>query len=154
MNLQDAESLAIRLIREHLDSSWSFRWNRRQRAFGLCNYTKKTIELSRVLTETETEYATRQTILHEIAHAIAGFDAGHGPKWKFHARQLGVEEPKSRRAPTGGTKPNYKWAIKYDGKVVKGYLRRPNRHIQKNISNFYLRDRPETKGQLYIERVA
>lgn len=154
MNLQEAETLAIELINKHLDGTWSFRWNRRQRAFGLCHYGRNTIELSRVLTETETEYATRQTILHEIAHAIAGFHAGHGPEWKMVARRLGVENPKCKRNATGDTKPNYKWAIKYNNEVIKGYFRRPNRNIQRRISQMYLRGRPETEGQLYIERVA
>ena len=81
MNLNHAETIAKELISEHLDSSWSFQWNNRKRAFGLCHYGRNTIELSRFLTEHETEEATRQTILHEIAHAIAGLHAGHGPEW-------------------------------------------------------------------------
>jgi hypothetical protein len=32
----------------------------------------------------------RQTLLHEIAHALAGHDAGHGPEWQDWARKLGV----------------------------------------------------------------
>lgn len=31
----------------------------------------------------------RDTLAHEIAHVIAGIDAGHGPAWKRAARSLG-----------------------------------------------------------------
>jgi predicted SprT family Zn-dependent metalloprotease len=30
-----------------------------------------------------------QVLLHEVAHAIAGARAGHGPTWKSTARELG-----------------------------------------------------------------
>ena len=32
----------------------------------------------------------RDTVLHEIAHAIAGREAGHGPLWKVTARRIGA----------------------------------------------------------------
>ena len=35
------------------------------------------------------------TILHEIAHAIAGVEAGHGPAWKAVAQRLGAT-PRAR----------------------------------------------------------
>lgn len=31
------------------------------------------------------------TILHEIAHFIAGHKAGHGPRWKSAARRIGAD---------------------------------------------------------------
>lgn len=31
------------------------------------------------------------TLLHEVAHAIAGHAAGHGPKWKAVCRSIGAE---------------------------------------------------------------
>jgi len=154
MNLNHAETIAKELISEHLDSSWSFQWNNRKRAFGLCHYGRNTVELSRFLTEHETEEATRQTILHEIAHAIAGLHAGHGPEWKTHARRIGVKNPKCSRKGTGNTAPKYTWAVKHNGEIVKGYFRKPNNRIINNISNMWLKGRPETEGQLYIERVA
>ena len=35
------------------------------------------------------------TILHEIAHAIAGANAGHGPVWKAVAKRIGAA-PRAR----------------------------------------------------------
>ena len=36
------------------------------------------------------EEQIRDTVLHEIAHAIAGHEAGHGPLWKATARRIGA----------------------------------------------------------------
>jgi hypothetical protein len=35
-------------------------------------------------------YKIRWILLHEIAHALAGESAGHGPQWQRKARSLGV----------------------------------------------------------------
>lgn len=35
------------------------------------------------------------TTLHELAHAIAGHEAGHGKGWKEHAERLGLRFPKA-----------------------------------------------------------
>ena len=90
MNLAAAEQMAQQIVREYLGGSWRFAWNRRKRCFGVCHYGKRTIELSRILTETEPEHKVRDTVLHEVAHAIAGAAAGHGPQWKAQARKLGA----------------------------------------------------------------
>lgn len=80
--LKQAEELANKLIKGYLPGlGYKFAWNNRQRAFGLCNFKKKTIELSRVLTQHQTIEEVKNTILHEIAHAIHPED-GHGPKWR------------------------------------------------------------------------
>ena len=53
-----------------------------------------------------------QVLLHEVAHAIAGTRAGHGPRWKAIAADLGYEgkrlhggEIASDLAPWLGTCP-------------------------------------------------
>ena len=65
--------------------------NRMKRSFGMCNYTYKTITLSKTLVEANSEERVRNTILHEIAHAIAGHTAGHGWKWRQVAQMLGCD---------------------------------------------------------------
>jgi hypothetical protein len=34
-----------------------------------------------------------ETVAHELAHAVAGHEAGHGPEWKAAARRLGLRRP-------------------------------------------------------------
>jgi predicted SprT family Zn-dependent metalloprotease len=77
------------LIAAHLDSSWSFAFDNAKRRAGLCDYTHKRISVSRYLAARYDDDTNHQTLLHEVAHALAGPRAGHGPRWKAVARELG-----------------------------------------------------------------
>ena len=72
MLLQDAHELALRLMRHHnLLPTWKFEFDRSKVRFGKCSYGSKTISLSRHLVELNADVEVRDTILHEIAHALA-----------------------------------------------------------------------------------
>ncbi len=86
MTLTDARTLAHTLLNKHELHDWTFAFNRRKRAFGLCDFRKRTIYLSAVLTELNDEAEVRDTLLHEIAHALATPKARHGPVWQRVAR--------------------------------------------------------------------
>ena len=77
------------LIAAHLDSSWTFAFDNAKRRAGLCDYTHKRISVSRYLAARYDDDTNHQTLLHEVAHALAGAGAGHGPRWKAVARELG-----------------------------------------------------------------
>jgi predicted SprT family Zn-dependent metalloprotease len=79
------------LIALHLDPSWSFGFDTAKTRAGLCNYTKKRITVSRYLASRYEDDEIHQVLLHEVAHAIAGTRAGHGPRWKKVAQDLGYE---------------------------------------------------------------
>ena len=80
MDYSLAQQCANDLMAEHglTAGGWSFAFNRRKRSLGICNYTGKRIELSSAFVARNDEAAVRDTILHEIAHALAGQKAGHG----------------------------------------------------------------------------
>lgn len=88
MNLNEAELMALDLMeREGLTGlgdgqDWVFRFDGGLRRFGACHYRLREITLSRHLTLANDRRAVWMTITHEIAHAIAGHDAGHGPLWQ------------------------------------------------------------------------
>jgi predicted SprT family Zn-dependent metalloprotease len=86
----DAARLARELLEAHGLSDWGFAFNGRKRAMGLCHYQRKRIELSRHFVWANDEPAIRQTLLHEIAHALAGPEAGHGPRWRGICRRIGA----------------------------------------------------------------
>lgn len=90
VDFNDAAQLAHDLMRQHRLKKWSFRYNRGKRTLGLCNYTSKRIELSRYFVARNDEPAVRDTLLHEIAHALAGEKAGHGPKWRAVCKRIGA----------------------------------------------------------------
>ena len=77
------------LITAHLDESWTFGFDNAKRRAGLCDYERRRISVSRYLTARYDDDTNHQTLLHEVAHAIAGPGAGHGGRWKAVARDLG-----------------------------------------------------------------
>ena len=118
MTLEDAEQLALDLMRQHGLRRWKFTFDRAVCRFGCCNERKRTISLSAKLTELNDEEAVRDTILHEIAHALVGVRAGHGPKWQRQALAIGCAPIRCYgeevRAPTRkfiGTCPTCKISI-------------------------------------------
>lgn len=104
MKQREASQLARQLMAEHNVSDWAFGFNHRKRALGLCRYTERRIELSIHFVLANDEAAVRDTILHEIAHVLAGPDAGHGNKWKTICRRIGALPERcdhSAQMPTG-----------------------------------------------------
>lgn len=85
------------LLRLHLDSTWSFGFDNAKTRAGLTNFTKRTITVSRHLAELWDDDDVHQTLLHEVAHALAGPDAGHGPKWRAIADELGYAGGRTHR---------------------------------------------------------
>jgi predicted SprT family Zn-dependent metalloprotease len=114
MNLYEAETLAKNLMREHGVSGmgWIFVWLPRSVGqFGVARFGPKEIGLSRPLTLLNDEKEVRDTILHEIAHVLAGSRAGHGPAWRRVALMIGCNGDrqhvaKTPPAPKVGTCPS------------------------------------------------
>jgi predicted SprT family Zn-dependent metalloprotease len=86
-----AAALARELLTAHGLTGWSFRLNRSKVNLGLCRYGQRTIELSSYFVEHNPEEVVRDTLLHEVAHALAGRAAGHGPLWKAMCRRVGAK---------------------------------------------------------------
>jgi predicted SprT family Zn-dependent metalloprotease len=91
MDFPSVQALAHDLLRAHGLAHWSFGWNRRKRSLGLCRYREKRIELSAYFVAANPLPPIRETILHEIAHALAGEKAGHGPAWKAVCLRIGCK---------------------------------------------------------------
>lgn len=91
MNLKQAESLATELMRQHglWEQQWSFKFDRSVRRLGQCNHRKKIISLGQYATLVNDEVQVRNTIIHEIAHALCGSGEGHGLIWKAKCLAIG-----------------------------------------------------------------
>ena len=91
MNLQEAKTLAITLMDKHglLDSGWYFEFDNAKRRFGCCKFRTKRITLSRPLVSLNVESEVKDTILHEIAHALVGHLHGHDSVWRRKALEIG-----------------------------------------------------------------
>lgn len=88
MNIPEAQTMAVALMKEHGLADWSFKFDRAKRRFGACHGRQKLITLSASLTELNSEAEVRNTFLHEIAHALVPRE-GHGPEWKRVAQSIG-----------------------------------------------------------------
>lgn len=90
-DLNRVRTWANALIALHLDETWSFGFDNAKTRAGLCNFTAKRITVSRYLAARFEDDAIHQTLLHEVAHALAGPRAGHGASWRAIAADLGYE---------------------------------------------------------------
>lgn len=89
---ESAEAFALQILAENNLEHWDFIIDKRDDAhlrLGQCNDFEKHIYLSEWVIEDLPE-EIEDTILHEVAHAIAGCKCGHGLRWKMIAKNLGA----------------------------------------------------------------
>ena len=93
MKLGDAYSLTMELMAEHglLSRGWTFGFDDAEKRFGVCYPKRQRIQLSRALTFLNEEKEVRDTILHEIAHALCPSGEHHGRLWQQTAVAVGCE---------------------------------------------------------------
>ena len=89
MTLNQAITLAKKLLSKYPElKGWSDSTNMRKRAFGVCDYRNRLIELSAILVPAMTDEAIQDTIVHEIAHALTP-GHNHDYVWKQKCIELG-----------------------------------------------------------------
>jgi len=99
MKEQETIKLAAELMEKHLAGKfWRFELDNAKKRAGLCSYIERCIYISRVYLVVASDADVRDTILHEVAHAIAGPEAGHGRMWKLTASSIGAR-PERCAAP-------------------------------------------------------
>ena len=95
-SLFSLETLVHLKFSEHGLSDWNFKIDKAKRRLGSCQYHSKTITLSVHLLKLPQEEII-QTLLHEIAHALVGPRAGHGPRWKKQALAIGCNAQRTSK---------------------------------------------------------
>ena len=127
-DLARIEIWARALIRLHLDETWSFGFDSAKRRLGACHYQAKRITVSRYLVPLLEDDEIHQTLLHEVAHAIAGPEANHNAEWLRVARELGYEG--DARHPSPGAVDLAPWV----GECPNGHLSYRYREPQREAS--------------------
>lgn len=92
------------------------------RAVGRCFSGQKKITLSRRYLYTCSEEQIKDTILHEIAHALVGAGHGHNEVWKAKAIELGA---KPERCAAVSTKHKYVLTCPFCNRTYQKRSRRP-----------------------------
>ncbi len=89
--------LALELMQRHGLGDWRFTFDHSARRAGCCIYRDRAIALSLSLATSGSEEDIRDTILHEIAHALVGKRHGHGAIWKSKALEIGCSGTRAHR---------------------------------------------------------
>ena len=82
MNLKMIQKEATSLMSHYYLDTWSFRFDKTKSCVAYCDFDTKTIGLSVPYNEIRSYANVRTTILHEIAHALAGREHDHSDFWK------------------------------------------------------------------------
>ena len=88
---------ALGLMHSHGLKKWRFKFDHSTRRAGCCNYRDKLISISFDLALHATDEDIRDTILHEIAHALVGKKHNHDAAWKAKAKELGCSGERTHR---------------------------------------------------------
>lgn len=89
MDLGEARTMARALMDEHGLADWQLVLDRAKKRAGVCRASTSTIGLSAPLTLLHTREQVRDTVLHEIAHALVGPAHGHDAVWRAKAVEIG-----------------------------------------------------------------
>ncbi|GAA2635210.1 SprT-like domain-containing protein [Paractinoplanes durhamensis] len=89
MDLTEARRLASGLIARHGLRGWRLVFDNAKTRAGVCRFDRKEIGLSRPLVALYDVEQVTETVLHEVAHALAGPRHGHDRVWRATARRIG-----------------------------------------------------------------
>ena len=146
MELTSALTLARTLMDQHGLERWKLKTINHATTFGMCNNYLRIISLSTKLIAVNDEDEVRDTILHEIAHALVPATEHHGPVWKAKARELGCREATTyadKAAVVPGkytlTCPECGWSTSRHRKTTSNYACTPccNTYNHGKYSNQY-----------------
>ncbi len=117
MELNEIKTLALSLMKEHglTQRGWILQFDNAVRRHGQCRHRSRIISLSSRTNVLREESSVKNTILHEIAHALVGGGHGHDYVWKAQAKEIGCT---GERCSSDG--------VKIQGKYI-GHC--PNGHV-------------------------
>jgi predicted SprT family Zn-dependent metalloprotease len=164
MDLPQAKELARQLMDQHgvTQTGWVFQWSNGKRQLGSCQMREavsgprkgervKSIKLSRHLVRLNDDDEVRDTILHEIAHALAGLDHGHDDVWKATCLRIGAKPDRTAGKEVKTVQGRYSIVCQACQKVVGTRHRRmdPKRLKQSYCKSCGIK----AKGMLKVEDV-
>lgn len=81
--------LARGLMSQHQLGQWSFQFDNSAKRAGCCHYAAQVISLSYEFARRAPDEEIKDTILHEIAHAVVGQKHAHDAVWRAKAVEIG-----------------------------------------------------------------
>ncbi len=89
-DLAVVRQLAASLLARHGLGDWCFEFDHATRRAGCCDYRRRRITLALQFARQGDEEQLRETLLHEIAHAMVGPKHHHDAHWRAKALQIGA----------------------------------------------------------------
>lgn len=91
----DAQLMCDAKLKEYnlYQSGWRTIFSKSEKYIARCWFDKKRIEISSYFLDVRSKQDLEDSIKHEIAHALAGPDEGHGAKWVDQCILLGLKDP-------------------------------------------------------------
>lgn len=126
MTAQEIQSYAEAKLLEHGLTDWQFKFGKSKRALGICKRKARVIEISKHWIEVIGADEIKDTILHEIAHALTPEDRGHGDAWKATCRRIGARPERGYR---GEVRPDPAYVAVVDGRIGQVWYRKPSQRI-------------------------
>ncbi|WP_343966681.1 SprT-like domain-containing protein, partial [Oryzihumus leptocrescens] len=127
MELEGARRMATALMAEHGLVGWRLVLDNAKTRAGVCRPARREIGLSRAITALHTEAEVRDTVLHEIAHALVGAHHGHDAVWRAKALEIGSSG--RRCVDTASARPPAPWTGTCPAGHTTTRHRRPTRVV-------------------------
>lgn len=125
MNKESILQLARQLMDEHGLNDWSIRSNQKVRTAGSSNSYLKRITLSMKLLTIWNPNEVKDTILHEIAHALTDEEEeDHGSVWKSVCRRIGAR-PEAKYEDMPNPASPYRKTCKRNCEDTPSFRRKP-----------------------------
>ena len=101
--LHTVAATARELMDLHGLSDWALVYGESQRRLGLCKHKDQLIRIALHHALDDEDHDIRDTVLHEIAHALAGPGHGHGARWKEIAARIGASPASAKQTKSVST---------------------------------------------------
>lgn len=123
--IESIKGTAQQLMAQHGLEKWRFRFDHATRRAGACNYRDKVISISFDLARNGSEEDIRDTILHEIAHALVGRKHNHNAVWQAKAREIGCSGERTHRLEFSPPK----WRVRCANRCWESTAQRRNHRL-------------------------
>ena len=149
--LNEIQQFAVKKLKEWGLNNWSLVWDESVVRYGQCRHHKHEIGLSKPLTKRNSIEHSKDTVLHESAHALTGEGHGHNAVWKRTCVKVGARPERCYNGDVKTFVGKYKLINKDTGQVYRHYHRKPN------VSDWPQRWIPgkkeETYGKLQLQLI-
>jgi predicted SprT family Zn-dependent metalloprotease len=152
--MNEIEKLAKEMMQSHGLLNWRFAWNNTRASFGKCKHGSRMIELSRILSPLRPMDEVKNTILHEIAHALVGGGHGHDMAWRYKFVSIGGNGKRCSSTANIDMEQVKTSGINYAGTCVNGHTVVRYRMPKRESSCAICSSRFDRRYILHFERQA